>query len=179
MTPPRPGPAIELKQFQLRTQREGLRGERPKRVLVSFARSKETPSGKRPHQAGKPDTWMVRRSIPLPQLTLCHLPLHKGGFTLGEENRKAPEEAFASSGALSCVGSQRPERALAATLAHHGGGAQSAHSGEHDSHVQHQLSVVASLGGLLSGLLGGLRLDRKSTRLNSSHTYQSRMPSSA
>ena len=32
-----------------------LRGERPKRVLVSFARSKETPSGKRPHQAGKPE----------------------------------------------------------------------------------------------------------------------------
>ena len=30
-----------------------LRGERPKRVLVSFARSKETPSGKRPRQAGK------------------------------------------------------------------------------------------------------------------------------
>ena len=31
-----------------------LRGERPKRVLVSFDRAKETPSGKRPHQAGKP-----------------------------------------------------------------------------------------------------------------------------
>ena len=35
--------------------REVLRGERPKRVLVSFARSKETPSGERPHQAGKPE----------------------------------------------------------------------------------------------------------------------------
>ena len=70
--------------------REVLRGERPKRVLVSFARSKETPSGKRPHQAGKPDTWMVRRSIPPPQLTLCHLPLHKGGFVSGRGKHKSP-----------------------------------------------------------------------------------------
>ena len=31
-----------------------LRGERPKRVLVPFDRAKGTPSGKRPHQAGKP-----------------------------------------------------------------------------------------------------------------------------
>ena len=41
-----------------------LRGERPKRVLVSFARSKETPSGKRPRQAGKPEPWVVRRTPP-------------------------------------------------------------------------------------------------------------------
>ena len=50
------GPNLDLTQSQPRTPREVLRGERPKRVLVSFARSKETPSGKRPHQAGKPDT---------------------------------------------------------------------------------------------------------------------------
>src|SRR5699024_9514227 len=36
--------------------REVLRGERPKRILVPFVRSKGTPSGKRPHQAGKPET---------------------------------------------------------------------------------------------------------------------------
>ena len=30
-----------------------LRGERPKRVLVSFARARETPSGERPHRTGK------------------------------------------------------------------------------------------------------------------------------
>ena len=35
--------------------REVLRGERPKRVLVPFDRAKGTPSGKRPHQAGKPE----------------------------------------------------------------------------------------------------------------------------
>ncbi len=74
--------------------REVLRGERPKRVLVSFARSKETPSGKRPHQAGKPDTWMGRRSIPPPQLTLCHLPLHKGGFVSGRGKHKSPGESI-------------------------------------------------------------------------------------
>ena len=39
------GPNLDLTQFQPRTPREVLRGERPKRVLVSFARSKETPSG--------------------------------------------------------------------------------------------------------------------------------------
>ena len=50
------GPNLDLTQSQPRTPREVLRGGRPKRVLVSFARSKETPSGKRPHQAGKPDT---------------------------------------------------------------------------------------------------------------------------
>ena len=50
------GPNLALTQSQPRTPRGVLRGERPKRVLVSFARSKETPSGKRPHQAGKPDT---------------------------------------------------------------------------------------------------------------------------
>ena len=44
--------------------RGALRGERPKRVLVSFARSKETPSGKRPRQAGKPEPWVVRRTPP-------------------------------------------------------------------------------------------------------------------
>ena len=41
-----------------------LRGERPKRVLVPFARSKGTPSGQRPHQAGKPKPWAVRTSTP-------------------------------------------------------------------------------------------------------------------
>ena len=40
-----------------------LRGERPKRVLVSFARSKETPSGKRPRLAGKPVPRRKRRAI--------------------------------------------------------------------------------------------------------------------
>ena len=35
--------------------REVLRGERPKRVLVPFDRAKGTPSGERPHQAGKPN----------------------------------------------------------------------------------------------------------------------------
>ena len=40
-----------------------LRGERPKRVLVSFARSKETPSGKRPRQAGKPVPRRIRRAV--------------------------------------------------------------------------------------------------------------------
>ena len=42
--------------------REVLRGERPKRVLVPFDRAKGTPSGKRPHQAGKPERWAVRRT---------------------------------------------------------------------------------------------------------------------
>ena len=42
--------------------REVLRGERPKRVLVPFDRAKGTPSGKRPHQACKPETWEVRRA---------------------------------------------------------------------------------------------------------------------
>ena len=42
--------------------REVLRGERPKRVLVPFDRAKGTPSGKRPHQAGKPERWAVRRA---------------------------------------------------------------------------------------------------------------------
>ena len=41
--------------------REVLRGERPKRVLVSFARSKETPSGKRPYQAGKPEPESMKK----------------------------------------------------------------------------------------------------------------------
>ena len=35
--------------------REVLRGERPKWLLVPFARSKGTPSGKRPRQAAKPE----------------------------------------------------------------------------------------------------------------------------
>src|SRR5699024_2012931 len=46
--------------------REVLRGERPKRVLVPFDRAKGTPSGKRPHQAGKPEPWAVRAFIPPP-----------------------------------------------------------------------------------------------------------------
>ena len=58
------GPNRDLTQFQPGTPREVLRGERPKRVLVSFARSKETPSGKRPRQAGKPETRAVRRTHP-------------------------------------------------------------------------------------------------------------------
>ncbi len=44
--------------------REVLRGERPKRVLVPFDRAKGTPSGKRPHQAGKPEPWAVRPTPP-------------------------------------------------------------------------------------------------------------------
>ena len=48
------GPNTSLTQAQPRTPRGVLRGERPKRVLVSFARSKETPSGERP-PAGKPE----------------------------------------------------------------------------------------------------------------------------
>ena len=67
------GPNLDLTQFQPGTPREVLRGERPKRVLVSFARSKETPSGKRPHQAGKPEPWAVRRTPSPPALTGCHL----------------------------------------------------------------------------------------------------------
>ena len=67
------GPNLDLTQFQPGTPREVLRGERPKRVLVSFARSKETPSGKRPHQAGKPETRAVRRTPSPPALTGCHL----------------------------------------------------------------------------------------------------------
>ena len=35
--------------------REVLRGERPKWLFVHFGQSKWTPSGKRPHQAGKPE----------------------------------------------------------------------------------------------------------------------------
>ena len=42
------------------------------------------------------------------------------------------------------------------------------------------IMIAAALIGLLAGLGGGRTgADRKSTRLNSSHTYQSRMPSSA
>ena len=50
------GPNRDLTHGQPRTPREVLRGERPKRILVPFVRSKGTPSGKRPHQAGKPET---------------------------------------------------------------------------------------------------------------------------
>ena len=57
------GPNRDLTQFQPGTPREVLRGERPKRVLVSFARSKETPSGKRPRLAGKPVPRRNRRAI--------------------------------------------------------------------------------------------------------------------
>src|SRR5699024_8520413 len=47
---------------------------------------------------------------------------------------------------------------VAAALAHHSGSAQSHHGGTQSGHIQHQLSGVASLSRLLSGLLGGLRL---------------------
>ena len=62
------GPNLDLTQAQPRTPREVLRGERPKRVLVSFARSKETPSGERPHQAGKPDCEKLKKGAPSPSL---------------------------------------------------------------------------------------------------------------
>ena len=48
------GPNIALTHSQSRTPGGSLGGERPKRVLVPFARSKGTPSGQRPRQAGKP-----------------------------------------------------------------------------------------------------------------------------
>ena len=73
------GPNLNLTQFQPRTPREVLRGERPKRVLVSFARSKETPSGKRPRQAGKPNPQVVRRSTPQLALRLP-APLTQGSL---------------------------------------------------------------------------------------------------
>ena len=57
------GPTIGLTHFQPRTPRGVLRGERPKRVLVPFARPKGTPSGERPHQAGKPEPRSFRRTI--------------------------------------------------------------------------------------------------------------------
>ena len=56
-----------------------LRGERPKRVLVPFARSKGTPSGKRPHQAGKPKPCIVRRT-PHRLPDGRQLPLYRGAF---------------------------------------------------------------------------------------------------
>ena len=43
--------------------REVLRGERPKRVLVPFDRAKGTPSGKRPHQAGKPELGRLEEQL--------------------------------------------------------------------------------------------------------------------
>ena len=58
------GPNLALTQGQPRTLREVLRGERPKWLFVPFGQSKGTPSGKRPHQAGKPETGTVRRSTP-------------------------------------------------------------------------------------------------------------------
>ena len=45
--------------------REVLRGERPKWLFVHFGQSKWTPSGKRPHRAGKPELGLKRRTIPL------------------------------------------------------------------------------------------------------------------
>ena len=45
--------------------REVLRGERPKWLFVHFGQSKWTPSGKRPHRAGKPELGPKRRTIPL------------------------------------------------------------------------------------------------------------------
>ena len=50
--------------------REVPRGERPRRVLVTFARTKVTPSGERPNRAGKPEPWVVRAPVhagPLPE----------------------------------------------------------------------------------------------------------------
>ena len=61
---PQQGYRAEFRLDEPRTPRGVLRGERPKRVLVSFARSKETPSGERPRQAGKPEPWVVRRTPP-------------------------------------------------------------------------------------------------------------------
>ena len=58
-----------------------LRGERPKRVLVPFARSKGTPSGKRPHQAGKPELGPLEEQ-PL-SLLRRQLPLHRGALIQG------------------------------------------------------------------------------------------------
>ena len=65
--------------------REVLRGERPKRVLVSFARPKETPSGKRPRQAGKPEPWVVRRTPPF----LCPRDIKTAGETHAASLRQA------------------------------------------------------------------------------------------
>ena len=73
------GPNLNLTQAQPRTPREVLRGESPKRVLVSFARSKETPSGKRPRQAGKPNPQVVRRSTSQSALRLP-APLTQGSL---------------------------------------------------------------------------------------------------
>ena len=39
--------------------------------------------------------------------------------------------------------------------------------------------LTGGVGGLVSGAIGGLGSDRKSTRLNSSHSGEARMPSSA
>ena len=58
------GPNIDLTQFQTGTPRVVLRGERPKRGLVSLARSTETHIGERVPLAGKHDTRLWRRSIP-------------------------------------------------------------------------------------------------------------------
>ena len=54
-----------------------LRGERPKRVLGPFVRSKGTPSGVRPHQAGKPEPWAVRRTTPYTGEPLGGLPAER------------------------------------------------------------------------------------------------------
>ena len=68
--------------------REVLRGERPKRVLVPFARSKGTPSGERPRQAGKPEPCVVRRT-PHRLPDGRHLPLHRGAFGMAETGTPA------------------------------------------------------------------------------------------
>ena len=59
-----------------------LRGERPKRVLVPFARPKGTPSGERPHLAGKPAPRSFRR-------TILQSVLHRAG--IDAKNHRAGE----------------------------------------------------------------------------------------
>ena len=78
-----------------------LRGERPKRVLVPFARSKGTPSGKRPHQAGKPEPWMVRRTTP--QSASQTAPLTQGSLDTREALAGSEQEHCR----ISCVAGYR------------------------------------------------------------------------
>ena len=75
-----------------------LRGERPKRVLVPFDRAKGTPSGKRPHQAGKPERGLLEEQL-LSLPSGSQLPLHRGAFGHG----MAPSGA-SPAGALVCAG---------------------------------------------------------------------------
>ena len=92
------GPNIDMTQVQPRTPREVLRGERPKRVLVPFGRAKGTPSGKRPHQAGKPERGLLEEQL-LSLPSGSQLPLHRGAFGHG----MAPSGA-SPAGALVCAG---------------------------------------------------------------------------